>query len=349
MGVRMLTYAHLKRFVSWRTVATLAVATALGCIIATVRLPLIHRPAEHAGDQLVNIGRVTAGSVIRHVFTLHNDQDRDVKIANVLTSCGCTVADLPKRTISAHDSLEIPVTVKLPDEDRDFEVYAAVSYSDSSSPTKLMLRFHTVRELPTVLDLGRFGKHEARTAEFAFKPANQLNRVVRLEYDNRVLTIEDNQKGRAAGINSYDLRLSDDPQSGDIDQTVTLIISDGHNTAARSMRVVGHRFFAVEARETQLLLDAPLASVAVGHIYSPYNRPFRVTAFTASNPGLEVETLKSGNDANELVFHVKRARALDAGVTRATLTITGKDALGEEFNLTLPVLALGSIASADRP
>jgi len=46
-----------------------------------------------------NFGKVKAGEKARHVYKFKNTGDAPLKIKDVKTTCGCTVADYPKKKI----------------------------------------------------------------------------------------------------------------------------------------------------------------------------------------------------------------------------------------------------------
>ena len=51
----------------------------------------IQRPVLSFADTLVNFGAVSEGHVVRHTFSFVNDGPGQALIADVSTSCGCTV------------------------------------------------------------------------------------------------------------------------------------------------------------------------------------------------------------------------------------------------------------------
>ncbi len=57
-----------------------------------------------------NFGKVKAGDVVEHQFTLKNEGKEPLNILTWSTSCGCTLSDVPKRNLQPGEST--PVNVK---------------------------------------------------------------------------------------------------------------------------------------------------------------------------------------------------------------------------------------------
>jgi hypothetical protein len=52
-------------------------------------------------------------SILSHTFSLTNESGHDLKLVNVVPSCGCTTSDWPSETISPKGVLLVPVNLKL--------------------------------------------------------------------------------------------------------------------------------------------------------------------------------------------------------------------------------------------
>ena len=61
-----------------------------------------------------DFGEISQGTPVSVEFLFTNNGDAPLFIADVLTSCGCTVPDFPKEPITTGKSSKIKVTLMLP-------------------------------------------------------------------------------------------------------------------------------------------------------------------------------------------------------------------------------------------
>ncbi|MDD2680239.1 MAG: DUF1573 domain-containing protein [Candidatus Omnitrophica bacterium] len=65
--------------------------------------------AEQPDFYTWDFGQVKEGEVVAHSFTLKNDSVKALKITGVNTSCGCTVSEVKRETLSAQESTLVEV------------------------------------------------------------------------------------------------------------------------------------------------------------------------------------------------------------------------------------------------
>lgn len=58
---------------------------------------------------LWDFGRLKAGEVVKHEFSLKNETPHTLTIKDVTTSCGCTVSEVKKKVLAAGESTAIEV------------------------------------------------------------------------------------------------------------------------------------------------------------------------------------------------------------------------------------------------
>jgi len=71
--------------------------------------PAVEAEEEPADPQAWDFGRVKAGKVLKHTFTLKNESGKTVNIIDVNTSCGCTVSEVKKKTLAPQESTPLEV------------------------------------------------------------------------------------------------------------------------------------------------------------------------------------------------------------------------------------------------
>jgi len=69
----------------------------------------------YAEKEIINpnewdFGRVKQGAILKHDFILKNQTDDILEINNIHTSCGCTVSNSDKKSLSPQESTAIKVT-----------------------------------------------------------------------------------------------------------------------------------------------------------------------------------------------------------------------------------------------
>lgn len=337
-SMRTMTGKHL--MTQSRGASALFLATVICCALVTwviVRAQHGVRLLVGLNDQRHDFGVVRAGSTLEHVFRLTNPSNVPITIDNVTSGCGCTVAQLPQHDLEPQGSVEVPVSVHVPDDDREYEVITAISYKGTNAITKLVVRFRSIRELPTVVDLGRFRMGESREATFAFRPADPTIQLLDMKYDDRVLEVRRNAEVQNKGVVKLTVRAKPGLTPGIIDQTLLL---DDTNHAARSVRVTGYIWRPVESRDAEILLGSSADNGEV-RLFSPYGRAFRVESVTSAPDYFESDLRGIHVVNGDTVVPIRLRTAAGSGVLRGTITISG--AIGQDrFEISLDGYALGA-------
>jgi hypothetical protein len=71
-----------------------------------------HRPKIHVDKKKIDLGTMTEGEEVFHVFTISNNGERDLLIRAVKASCGCTTTDFANSVIKPGESAEMEVTFR---------------------------------------------------------------------------------------------------------------------------------------------------------------------------------------------------------------------------------------------
>lgn len=92
------------------------VFSVLLCVAAAAGLaavPAAAGPRIDSPEALFDFGERDTDEVVEHAFVIRNIGDAPLELLDVRSSCGCTVADLPKRTLAPGESTELEATFNL--------------------------------------------------------------------------------------------------------------------------------------------------------------------------------------------------------------------------------------------
>ncbi|MCC6152445.1 MAG: DUF1573 domain-containing protein, partial [Candidatus Hydrogenedentes bacterium] len=80
----------------------------------SAKSPAATKPARgERRTQVFEFGTVRQAAIVKHTFQVTNTGKEPVTVNRVQTTCGCTVADVPKNTvIEPGKSLDVPVQLK---------------------------------------------------------------------------------------------------------------------------------------------------------------------------------------------------------------------------------------------
>lgn len=84
----------------------------LGLMVSLFGLVCAGAPTLKAEFPIHDFGCVPEGSLVYHKFLLRNVGDELLTISNVVSSCGCTVPSLPRRTLEPGASVSLQVTFR---------------------------------------------------------------------------------------------------------------------------------------------------------------------------------------------------------------------------------------------
>ena len=100
----------------------------------------VTRPTLAFVDTLVDFGIVSEGHMVEHVFSFTNQGPGNAVLADVSTTCGCTVAKTwPKTPLATGESATIEVTFNTRDKSGPQDKVVAVVANTAPSVTRLHL------------------------------------------------------------------------------------------------------------------------------------------------------------------------------------------------------------------
>lgn len=116
-----------------------------------IGVDIIHIPATASGtdesgampvisfdNNMHDFGRITEGESIAYSFHFRNTGKSDLVISNCSASCGCTVADYPKKRIAPGE--EGYVTVSFNSRGKMGQQYQEVTVLSNAQPSRVMLK-----------------------------------------------------------------------------------------------------------------------------------------------------------------------------------------------------------------
>jgi hypothetical protein len=106
-----------------------------------------HAPRIQVEPEAFDFGRALPGKVLRKEFTLRNSGDRDLVLAGVSTTCGCTAALPDERTIAPGRTTPLRVTLETRNYSGHVERRVLVRSNDPETPA-LEIKLSVTVEAP---------------------------------------------------------------------------------------------------------------------------------------------------------------------------------------------------------
>jgi len=183
-------------------------------------------PHWSASTLSYDFGRAPCGSVIRHSFEIRNDSDRAMEIANVTTSCGCTVVS-PPAYIAPRSMTTLPVVLQLPERDREMQVSVTVS-SSSLPPLVFTIRGKAVEECSRSVVLPPVRRMETSVTEASLRSFGASPVAIRrIIFDQSMLEVQAHADANDARDYKLSITLLPLTTTGDVSTSV-VVDTDGH-------------------------------------------------------------------------------------------------------------------------
>ena len=90
-------------------------------------------------NETYDFGKIMQGDTAVHRFSFVNKGDDTLKILSVMTSCGCTVVDLPKKDLLPNEIIQLKVEFNSMGKTGNQEKYISVSSNDKDRPLVRLL------------------------------------------------------------------------------------------------------------------------------------------------------------------------------------------------------------------
>jgi hypothetical protein len=246
-----------------------------------------------------DFGVVARGAKAEHRFTIENNNEEDIHIESVTSSCHCTVAKLTKQTLKSWEKAEIVVTLDTRSEpgrkDATIDVVFAAPYS-----ARVQLHTHSyirgdVVVLPGAVQFGSVnqgteGKSEVKVLYAVGRPDWQIQRI---ECANSHIEAKFVETSRSSTQVAYTLsvKLKADAPPGYVQEPLILVTNDVDASKARvPVSVEGLVAAALTVRPATLMMGMAEAGKPVtSNLVVQGRAPFKITAIRSSDDRFEAK------------------------------------------------------------
>jgi hypothetical protein len=277
----------------------------------------IHSATEY------DFGRVKAGTVVDHVFRLHNDSLEPWHIVEVKSNCGCTVATPASMVVPAKDSLELLATLKTVGKagpvDEEFRVF-------TDSGTNYIFRLtgyaEPVHLAPLPLGEVTRGNNAARRIPVEWGPS--VGQAVRIgKYDRSKLAL--NLEPRTPGRYELSVQLADRVPFGYLEEVVPLHTNDTL-VPQKTLTVSAYVPYPVESDPKRLAIgtvSTERTSTGSVRLYSPYFYPISIEDITQEDEfPVSIQQTRLGPSEIRLKVSFRPPKGFDRQIYKATLCIS---------------------------
>ncbi|MBI4557480.1 MAG: DUF1573 domain-containing protein [Candidatus Hydrogenedentes bacterium] len=229
------------------------------------------------------------GQVVRHTFDVHNPLSEPLKIAEVSTSCGCTVAEVkPDTPIPPGKTLPVPVQLDLTAKGAEVEATVNLKLEGESEAVVLTLKGNIAQDCPTALDFAdvKRGPGNAKTFEVRTFPGQPPVSISGAKYDESLMTVAFHTSEADPGIQVATVTLRDDVPFGAFNTPIEMQTNDTEVPVKR-IRVKGRvlPLLALSKKSIyfgELKPDQPVEESV--ELTAPYGGPLEIVNVENSKP-----------------------------------------------------------------
>ncbi|MBU0618513.1 MAG: DUF1573 domain-containing protein [Planctomycetes bacterium] len=338
--------------------AALSVAASVGLAQEPVKKPAAPAaqtsgvPKLEVRTNVWDFGEKWAGEKAETTITLTNVGDAPLKIDQVKSSCGCTVAKVEKTLFQPGESEEVKVTYSTKKRTENVSQKIRVHSNDPASPVTVVEIKGRVRQLLEMseargLNFGPIGRDDAVTKSIEIECAYtepldlKLKEILSEAFDVQLEEIEAGKRYRLTATTRPPL------QDGPI-RAKAQLLTGVELVPEVTVSIWGTVQAPVAVAPEVLYVSDQTTEPArrVVRVTSRRDKPVTVTGVTASDPAVKVEMLpagdrsrKSPSDADVTTFRVTLPPAAEIPADGMAITITTDD---EEYaKLVVPVAKRG--------
>lgn len=319
----------------------------------TTNAPAAAKPAH--GDRRTTVfefGSVRQAAIVKHTFQITNTGKEPVTVNRVQTTCGCTVADVPKNTVvEPGKSLDVPVQLKTRGKHNPIESKVIVNYAGAVPPDELILKGAAAEEYPITLDIPEIkrGEQPEQTVTLATFAGQQPLAITDMKFDPAKFEVTSKPGAKEATIDIV-IKPAASIAFGSVNDQLVINTNDTE-APEKTILLRAHVKKPLQAATRQLVLlqenDKEPVSGTV-EFTSPYGAPITdVATFMSREKRFKAE-LEPGAPENTVRVKVT-ALPSPNGKTKsvqATLKITAKVG-GEETEERMNVILATSKEAAE--
>lgn len=227
-------------------------------------------------QEVFNFGRVAAGEVIRHTFTLTNGTRQRVRIVGVQSGCNCTVPEPSKDVLEALEAIPLPATLHTKAKAGHVSVSFSCSFDSGKTYSFGFEGFVSPKDLrPVSFGVVKRGCEEDREVRLPFPSGEDLE-IRSVRHDRTLFQVEEGE--RTATERVFLVRPTPDIPYGDYESRIEFETNDILNPI-KTVLASGHVWYPVELESKELALGTvkpDVASSGIARVYWPYETPFQV-------------------------------------------------------------------------
>lgn len=319
----------------------------------SAKSPAAAKPARgERRTQVFDFGSVRQAAIVKHTFQVTNTGKEPVTVNRVQTTCGCTVADVPKNTVvEPGKSLDVPVQLKTRGKHNPIESKVIVNYAGGVPPDELILKGTAAEEYPITVEVPEIkrGEQPEQTITLATFAGQPPLAITGMKFDPAKFEVA-SKPGTKEGTIDITVKPAAAIAFGSVNDQLVINTNDTE-TPEKTILLRAHVKKPLQAATRQLVLlqenDKEPVSGTVDFT-SPYGAPITdVATFMSREKRFKAE-LEPGAPENSVRVKVT-ALPSPKGKTKsvqATLKITAKVG-GEETEERMNVILATSKEAAE--
>ncbi len=239
-----------------------------------------------------DFGTVARGAKVEHRFTIENNNEEEIRIESVKSSCGCTSAKVTKQVLKSWEKAEVVVTLDTRAEPGRKDGTITVVFAPPFT-AEVQLHLHAfirgdVVVQPGAAEFGLVGQGAGAVRKLKISYAGRPDwRIVQIESANPHIEAVAVETGRTPSQINYDLtvNLKSDAPPGYIRDQLVLVTNDFVATSARvPVPVEGLVVAPLSAQPSPLMMGLAEAGRPVTRMLVVQGRtPFHVLAVRSSD------------------------------------------------------------------
>jgi len=279
-------------------------------------------------EQTFDFVRGWTGDELTHRFTLRNEFTSPLRIKDVLSSCGCTVAGALPEAVPPDATVQIPVTVNLDQGAGAFSSSVTVLFEDHD-PVRFRITGDVVAQVPDRIEFPNVRRGERIQKEFFVKalPGRAIT-VKSIEYDSACFDVHFERSSE--GDWRVEVSLTENIPYGFFEKRLN-VKTDDAKAPEKIVMVNGHVYRRLEAEPWSLYLrSGDKVGKNTLRIFSAYDEPVVINRIEVEPQGylsIDLSEISPGREEIEVPvdFKGKYGTELIRGTIKVHAQVGGLD------------------------
>lgn len=280
-----------------------------------------------------DFGRVCAGQKVIHQFVLTNPLGRPVRITRLQTSCGCTIAKLPSRTIEENSKIVLPIELQTAGKSGPVSEAVRVEI-DGETWIALMIQGNVEASHVADIDFGTFKRGQVLLRQFEVKwPRGLEINITKLGFDEKYLEASIQVPDLVKRAHAVTVKLKPDLPYGQFNVPLQVYTNDEFAPVKRvTLRgFVLPPLISEPNRVMFEMLRYGQAQVATVRIYSPYMLPIEILDITiAEGEMVSWEVTRMSPSEIQLVLSADLSEDISRTVFKSVISVLARIESKEE-------------------